>query len=257
MLRRLYCKLDFAENNIQKYIQGDALQGVIMERIDEDAANELHSQSLNPYSQFLDIRKDGIYWIIQTLTEQAGQQIIEPLASTEFSSFHLNRMDIDISISNKEQSEILLKDLVNRFYFDMSERIFRIRFLTPTAFKSGGEYIFHPDLRLLFGSLMRKYSFTYENTGEEDTEALDSLVENTKIINYNLRSVYSEIGRVRIPAFIGTISIKSTGPQSLVNYMHFLLRFGEYSGAGIKCAMGMGAMKIIEKSERRGLTNAE
>ena len=246
MLQRLICKLGVTGGSL-RYIPGYALQGILMGQIDADFASELHTQGLNPYSQHLNISRDGVYWIIHTLTSEAGQKIIEPLASSGFTGFHLDCLNKDISISEKSRIQIPLKDLVSRYYFERSERIFRIHFITPTAFKSGGEYVFHPDLRLFIGSLMRKHSFICENNGEEDTETLEYLVENTKIMRYNLESMYNRIASVRLPAFSGYIIIKSSGPQQLVNYLHFLLRFGEYSGVGIKCAIGMGAIEIIDK----------
>ncbi|MCL2020033.1 MAG: CRISPR system precrRNA processing endoribonuclease RAMP protein Cas6 [Oscillospiraceae bacterium] len=249
MIKRLICKLNI-EGDDARCIRGDMLQGVLMEHINADYARELHLQGLNPYSQYLNLDRDGAYWVIQTLTQQAGQEIIEPLSSPDFTEFHLERLNKQVLISEKKQSFMLMKDMVNRFYFDKGERVLSICFLTSTSFKSGGEYVFYPNPRLLFGSLMRKYSTICEGITEEDSDTLDSVVENTKIISYNLRSVYSEIGRIRLPAFRGTVTLKLSGADSLINYINFLLRFGEYSGVGIKCSMGMGAIRILEKRER-------
>jgi hypothetical protein len=130
----------------------------------------------------------------------------------------------------------LLKDLVSRFYLEKSERVFRVRFLTPTSFKSAGEYVFFPQPRLVFGSLMRKYAAVSANSGEDDEETLQALTDSAKIVRYNLKSEYGTIGHVRLPAFCGMAVIKLSGPQPLINYAHFLLRFGEYSGVGIKTA---------------------
>ena len=251
MLQRLYLKLDLDKDFVSKTMLGEAFHGVLMERLDTNAAYQLHQQKTNPYSQFLHIQREDVIWTIQTLTKEAGQQIIMPLTTDKFMNFHLRRISRDIKIINKDHSLVPMKDLVNQFYFGKGERILRIRFLTPTSFKRCGEYIFYPDLRLLFGSLMRKHSYICEGSGEEDTETLDSLVKNTDIVRYDLKSVYSEIGSVRLPAFCGMVVLKFSGPQSLINYAHFLLRFGEYSGVGIKCALGMGAMRVIDKPDNR------
>ena len=56
---------------------------------------------------------------------------------------------------------------------------------------------------------------------------------------------------IRIPAFLGTVTLKIDGPQQMVNLIHLLLRFGEFSGVGIKCAMGMGAIELLEKKEQK------
>ena len=53
---------------------------------------------------------------------------------------------------------------------------------------------------------------------------------------------------VKIPAYQGSLSLKLLGPQQVVNLVHMLLRFGMYSGVGIKTAMGMGAFQIAERN---------
>ena len=249
MLQRLIMKLDDTYAAVPNINVGDALHGVIMEHLDPGDVEKLHSQNVNPYSQYIESRREGLFWIIQTLTPEAGELIVEPFMRENFTGFHLKRLNKNFAIAEKHLYKQSMDDLVKKFYFNKSDRFFRVRFLTPTAFKSGGEYIFHPDLRLVFGSLMRKHSFICESNGEEDSETLNSLVANTKIVRYNLKSVYNEIERSHLPAFCGMIVIKASGPQPLINYLNFLLRFGEYCGAGIKCALGMGAMKIIDKPD--------
>jgi CRISPR-associated endoribonuclease Cas6 len=231
-------------------LRGDMLQGVLMERIATDYAGELHSQGPNPYSQYLDVRRDGAFWFIQTLTEAAGFEIIEPLASPKFTGFKIERLNMNVSISEKKQSHMSMSDMVSRFYFGQGERVTRLRFITPTAFKSGGEYVFYPDLKLFFGSLMRKHASICEGREEDDGETLNALLENVKIASYSLRSAYSKIGNARLPAFCGAVTLKLSGASSLVNYANFLLRFGEYSGVGIKCSMGMGALRVLGSASR-------
>lgn len=245
MFRRLICKLNCETSGITRKIRGDTLQGVLMEHINSDYAAKLHLQGLNPYSQYYDSRGGRALWIIQTMNETAGREIIDPLASNKFTGFHLDRLNADITISEKDHSHIAMADLVKQYYFKQSGRIFHVNFITPTAFKSNGEYVFFPDIRLIFGSLMRKYAAVCENTAEADEKTLISIVENAKIISYSLKSTYSVIGTTRLPAFRGLITIKAQGAPSLINYIHFLLTFGEYSGVGVKCSMGMGAIEVL------------
>jgi len=229
---------------VRKFVPGDILQGVIMENICTNYAETLHSQGVNPYSQYVRAGNASADWIVQTLTKEASQEILTPLLSPEFTSFYLKRWGKTVYITEKTESEV--PDLVGQFYFDQSDRVFRLNFITPTSFKRDGEYVFHPDLRLIYGSLMRKHTALHEGD-EIDEDILDTLTKNTKIVRYDLKSNYSEIGRVRIPAFTGMIVIKVGGAQALVNYLNFLLHYGEYCGVGIKCAMGMGAIRINER----------
>ena len=45
------------------------------------------------------------------------------------------------------------------------------------------------------------------------------------------------------------MTIRVSGTKTMANYAHLLLRFGEYSGVGIKTGMGMGAVKRVEKEK--------
>lgn len=49
-------------------------------------------------------------------------------------------------------------NLIKEFYDKKCERYLEVNFLTPTAFKRDGKYMIYPDLQLIYGSLMRKYS---------------------------------------------------------------------------------------------------
>ena len=84
-----------------------------------------------------------------------------------------------------------------------------------------------------------------------DEETLEQLCENSRVICYDLKSVPFHLEGIKIPAFIGKITIKLTGTQTLANFAHLLLQFGTYSGIGIKTAIGMGAVKILDEGRRR------
>ena len=79
-----------------------------------------------------------------------------------------------------------------------------------------------------------------------DEETLDALVQNSKIISYNLRTVKFSLEGRRITGFTGYISIYIKGPSLLKNFAKTLFRFGEYLGVGIKASIGMGALSVKE-----------
>lgn len=67
------------------YKQSSNLQGVIMENIDENYAEELHQSSLNPYSQCLLKKDKKTIWKICTVTDKAYECLIIPMSKlTEF-----------------------------------------------------------------------------------------------------------------------------------------------------------------------------
>jgi CRISPR-associated endoribonuclease Cas6 len=229
------------------YQMGSAFHGVLMQNIPSEYAASLHSSRLNPYSQHLSYGSDGLRWTVCATTREAKSQIIDALENPAFNRFHLEQCDADCTVTDKTLETVALKELTRDFYNEDSERFFKLRFLTPTAFKSNERYVFLPDCRLIFRSLMSKYGASAENTDEADEDMLLELTEKTTIVKYDLRSVHYSLERAKIPSFVGELTIGVSGAQTLANYVRLLLRFGEYSGVGIKCSMGMGAIKLFER----------
>ena len=78
----MYAKLRIELDSSQiSYQQSSNLQGVLMEQIDTDYAQELHQYSLNPYSQYVVKEKDKTVWYICTVNEEAYENIILPLGT--------------------------------------------------------------------------------------------------------------------------------------------------------------------------------
>ncbi|MDR2089290.1 MAG: CRISPR-associated endoribonuclease Cas6 [Clostridiales Family XIII bacterium] len=207
----------------------------------------------NPYSQYVMRGADGLRWTVCTTTREAHGQIIEALQSDAFRGFRLEQFGAELTVTDKSAETLPLKDLTHRFYHEDSDRFFRLRFLTPTAFKSKERYVFFPNIRLIFRSLMSKYSVAAEDTDEVDEDMLSELTEKAAIVEYSLRSVRYSVEQTKIPSFMGELAIKVSGAQTLANYVRLLLCFGEYSGIGIKCSMGMGAVSLLDRrtGERR------
>ena len=224
------------------YKQSSNLQGVIMENIDGRYAEKLHHCNLNPYSQCLLKDYGKTIWRICTVTDEAYEQIIMPISKiTEFAiknkknTVHITKKEIKI----KESTELL-----KEFYEVSGKNIIDVIFQTPTAFKQNGKYVFYPDLCLLYQSLMNKYSASSEIIEMMDEETLMQLEDNSEIVRYRLQSIPFPMEGINVPGFVGNVRIRFRGTNTMMRYIRLLLRFGEYSGVGIKTAMGMGAIKV-------------
>ncbi|MDR0501088.1 MAG: CRISPR-associated endoribonuclease Cas6, partial [Coriobacteriales bacterium] len=186
---------------------------------------------------------------IVALTSEAKEQIIEPLKALD--NLKLKAIDSSFSVSVISDECISLKELTDMIYGCSQSRT-TIRFLTPTAFKSAGQYVFMPSTQLLFQNLLMRYFYVFEEGSEPDAETITYLSEHTSIIAYNLRSQYADNiaskGK-KIPAFIGSLTLKINGEQTLTGFAQMLLSFGEFAGIGIKTSMGMGAMSVIQKRQ--------
>mgnify|MGYP002114963502 CR=1 FL=1 len=179
--------------------------------------------------------------------QEAYDKIFKVLADKSFSSFVLtSKENAVVNIVKKETFEIPVENLLKATFNDEPSSVLKISFDTPAAFKSRNDYVIVPDLHLVFQSLMKKATAATSDDSFFDEETLDALVQNSKIISYNLRTVKFSLEGRRITGFTGYISIYIKGPSLLKNFAKTLFRFGEYLGVGIKASIGMGALSIKE-----------
>lgn len=246
MFARLQMQLR-ADEEIIQYQKAVILQSILMENINPKYAENMHISGLHPYSQAVYNREGKIIWNICVINQDAYENIIEPLLNQHFSEFTIKHNNCKVNILEKQVSSITKEMFLDKYYFTVSDRYIRISFQTPTAFKSQGQYIYYPDVRLIYQSLMNKYDSASFDEVVYSEEVLEQLVQYSTITQYNLKSCSYYIGKVKIPSFVGQITIKVNGPQALVNLANFLFRFGEYSGVGIKAGMGMGSIRIAER----------
>ena len=131
--------------------------------------------------------------------------------------------------------------------------MFKIHFITPTAFKSGGRYVNYPDMFLIFQSLMKKSQLVADDVSFQDEDVLQTLAEKSHIVSYNLKTNCFYLEGQKITGFTGYITIYSDGAVALRNFIQLLITTGCYLGVGIKASLGMGAIELIEND--RGGTN--
>lgn len=221
--------------------QSSNLHGIIMENIQTSYAEKLHENSLNPYSQYLVKEKEKLIWHIKTLTEEAYENIILPMAKLK--ELNIKKKQLLVPVKSTHIDLYDEGKLIKEFYDEKCERYLNLNFLTPTAFKRDGKYVIYPDLQLIYGSLMRKYSELSAEMDMIDADTLNELTEKSEIISYRLQTIPFPLEKVRITGFVGNICIHIRGTETLAKYARMLLCFGEFSGIGIKTGIGMGAIK--------------
>lgn len=247
MLSRLQIILHNPKDKHLNFNISSLLQGVIMEQISYEFALELHNGNRQPYSQYVEFEQDQIIWNIQTLTQTAYEQIIVPMMQESLQSIYIRHKNLELSIQDIILEQCSYDQLRKERYFTDGSRIQTIQFVSPTAFKSQGEYIFYPSVHFLFQSLMMKYDACSDDADLFGSEIMEHFEKNVKVIRYKLKSYSFQLEGTKIPSFLGEITIKINGPQALVNLADYLLAFGVYSGVGIKCGIGMGGYKLDER----------
>lgn len=232
------------------YNKGSLLQGVLYEHIDSSYVAELHEQGMKPYSQSVIKEKDDIIWSIRTLSGDASDKILRQVASDDFSKFKVKHNNSDITIQKKTIVTTDVNDLFQKFYSEDSSRNFVIEFRSPTSFKKDGRYHFYPEIYNIYQSLMSRFDLVSAGKGMFSQETLEQLAENTEITGYNMKSVRYGLEGVAIPSFMGRFYLRINGPQTMVNFARMLFEFGNYSGVGIKTALGMGYIHVEERRKK-------
>lgn len=234
-----------ADNKFSFHL-GSLLHGFLIENIDSEYAGYLHNNQLKPFSQFLyfDKKNKKYIWKINVLNKEAKEQLLIPLISNINDSIKLKNKSMEISVENKTlSSSISYKKMSEDYYLNLeSKKRNRITFLTPVSFKSGGGYTIFFEVHNLYSNLLKKWNSFATGISLEDDEVKDHLIKYTKVIGYNLKSTKFGMEGVRINSFLGEVCLIVNGPDSLVRIANLLFKFGEYSGLGVKTALGMGGM---------------
>lgn len=244
MLAKLEMELNCEEQ--LNYQMSSLFHGVLMEQLEEGYAEYLHLSQLHPYTQHLEYRNNIWYWVVCCLNETAVDQIIHHVLE-KLQVIKIKKHDIEVSIGAKSYEETSYRKLMDDFYEGQGKRYIQIHFISPTAFKQNGRYLFYPDIRCIFQSLMNKYDAAAKENSMIDADTLEELCRHSQIIRYDLKSVNFSVEGVKIPSFIGKITIKMSGTKTMANFANMLFRFGEYSGIGIKTALGMGCTRLEEE----------
>lgn len=117
----------------------------------------------------------------------------------------------------------------------------RIRFISPTCFRSQGKSILFPEPNQLFGSLASRW-----NKFSPVPVKLEDFADHIMVSRYNLRTVYVLFNRYNQVGFTGQLGFSWQGRVSheIKQLMSALMAFAGFSGIGYKTAMGMGEVTI-------------
>lgn len=225
---------------------GSILHGAMMEIISPDTARDYHTMNLRPYSQciYWDRERSCAVWRIGMLTEGARKSILEPLLDVD--ELYLRQKNIRLRLETwKIIRETNYADLAASFIkgrnapsgVDMS-------LLTSTSFKQGGRYVILPDTRLIFQSLIMRWN-AFSDTGSlDDAELFKQMVEHCSLSRYRIHSQPYSVDGHTIYGFAGSMRYHLSGYDMMRRISGLLMAFAEFSGIGIKTALGMGAVHI-------------
>ena len=181
------------------YQMASLFHGALMEMLPEAYVAELHESMLHPYTQHLEMRDHQWHWVVTTLNDQAKDLIIDQTLAQK-NQVDIKKHELAVGIAEKKMSELTDKELSSQFYQEDAPRTISLQFLTPTAFKIDGRYVFYPDIRSIYLSLMNKYDAASKAGSMKDEDALELLCRNTSLFRYDLRSTLFSMEGVKTPS---------------------------------------------------------
>ena len=248
MIRIWECELEGPEDFRFSPSIGSLLHGALNEVLPPGVAGEWHRQGLRPYQQHLyfDKKRNAAVWRIGAFTKQAAEELERCLAFLQAQGIWLRHKNIRFFL---RQAVCVLEtsylELSERFFTaDTAENWYVLQLVTPTGYKSGGEYMLYPKLEHFFYSASQRWNAFSSGMSLEDSEALAHIVQHAQVSGYRLNMTRFSLEGVFIPAFQGTVEVRLNGPEALLRVGGLLLAYLEIVGLGMKTALGMGGVRV-------------
>lgn len=225
---------------------GYQFYGILMENLPTEIVESFHEQKQTPISQYIKpINAGKLQWIINLLGNET-QIIAETIEKLD--TFTMKTKNIIFTVVDKKCNiNVNDKEFLEAIKLENYEsNIYKIKFITPSSFKVDGTYAIFPSGEHILYSLINRWNNFSENIEIKDEYAVKEIISKTKIISYKLRSSSYSMKQQKIQGFIGEVTLQGKLSAPLLEVLNLLMGFANYSGIGIKTALGMGAVEVGE-----------
>lgn len=222
---------------------GYRLYAALLEQAGQGFARRLHEEGPNPLSQYLAAGPDGAaVWYVTLLGEASHAALGEILARQP--SFFLRAERLALDVAGREKRTVPDVDALLRRGEACAPRHL-LRFCTPTAFKSRGEYQPLPAARLMLQGLVRKWNASFPECPIEDTDGkgVDAMADGLRLERFRLESRAYCLKGNAVFGFVGDLTLKNRLEGFHRTLANALLLFAPYAGVGIKTTLGMGGVQ--------------
>lgn len=219
-----------------------AFYSALLSLLPADYGELLHRQGETPITQHLYEENGETFWRAHLLDHTEDDTVCAVLDGLDAISLHTG----ELSLARKESVSLTAEDLMWTAREMKARRYYTLRFLSPTAFKQAGKYVVLPDKELILQSLVNKWNVAFPSYPLEDQDAIRMLADGIRVSDYRLRTTRFRIKDSRIPGFVGNLSFDTQLSAPIMELWKLLLVFSERSGIGIKTALGMGGIMLME-----------
>lgn len=201
---------------------------------------QMHSNGITPVSSYITVRDKQVIWRVNLLGADS-EAVLSPILEQQ-ERYYLRRENQSLRVNTLQVEHIDSADTL----LQLPEcSTIKLRFLTPTAFKSDGNYVNLPSVPLIMRNLLNKWNgcFTEECPIEdEDGEGIRAIANGIRMVEYRLSSRDYLLKGQSIPGFTGEGVLKCRLTGFHLTAANLLLHFAPYAGVGIKTALGMGGV---------------
>lgn len=217
--------------------------GWLMDQVPEKYGDKLHNDGFTPISQCLitDRKNQRIIWKVSLLNDEAIQILDGCL--TSLSAMEIDEMKIKAALQ-KVKSISELSELADANDSVDVQRI-SIDFISPTSFKINGRYAIFPDTDHIVSSIVQQWEHVFPESTISDKDAIEMLKKSLLISDYRLRGSRFYMKNSCIHGFAGKIIVSSHLAGPMQEIWRMMLSLAEYTGIGIKTALGMGGVRVF------------
>lgn len=251
MITRVVLTLEATDGKTPNMFWAYNLYADLLKKADPAFADYLHETGLKPLSQYLETQKNSprAQWVVNLLTDEAAEIFLPALLESD--EFFVEKQNCSLKVVEKRiDTQVKEDELVRQHFFaEKPQSRVQINLLTPCAFKTQDGYAVFPSPGLIINSAVNKWNSFAQNTVIADEEGIAQLVDSARIVGYNLRSFRYSIKGVQIPSFTGYMTLSVRGPAPMLRLFNLLMGSAEFTGIGMKCTLGMGAVATGDKGE--------
>ncbi|MCD8340866.1 MAG: CRISPR system precrRNA processing endoribonuclease RAMP protein Cas6 [Clostridiales bacterium] len=220
------------------------LYAALLELAPADFASRAHEDGATPVSQFLVPQQDGgLRWTVSLLGEEA-EALLSPVLA-DCPPLTLTRQRVTLTAAATAWERVDSVDALFRRAAG-GTGMWPLRFRTPTAFKSRGEYLTLPTQRLILQSLMKQWNGCFPSCPIEDEDGggLEAMASGLRCRGFQLRDRGYRLKGTLVPGFVGELTLENRLSGFHRELADALLLFSGYAGVGIKTALGMGGVTL-------------
>lgn len=227
-------------------INGYQIYACLLEMLSPETAERLHENIRSPISQnIVKDKNSGKYiWEINSFDNELSEELSDILKVSR--TFHAEKADTEFRIESVKRDYIGgFRDIRQRTSALMEQSRIKLDICTTAALKKSGEFLLFPDIELIIKNLWKRWNDVFPDNPFDDDDALALLLHGVYISAYDLSSSIYRMKGNDIRGFYGSITIGSRLSPPMKELLCALLYFSQYSGIGVKTALGMGKTKIL------------